>query len=276
MRILILSLIPLLLSCSSRQNINDNASLKKGRIKFETVFGYDAVGNENEPPKDTLTSKAVFKYDEKENLVEANNYDLKTNSVFSKDKRVYDNRGNMVEITFFNSNGEIDGKYSYTYDSLNHETQKDTYWKGRFDGKVVTTYDYKSMTVTVSFYNRDGIFERKNHYKIDDKGNQLENYDYEGTLTSKSRFEYNAMGKIIKQYCEAWEMDTTNSVIVYKYDEQNNEILRTITDLNTNSVSSIKTEYTYDKFGNWIKMVTTWSWLDSRKTDIREIEYYEK
>jgi len=71
-------------------------------------------------------------------------------------------------------------------------------------------------------------------------------------------------------------MDTTNSVIVYQYDEQNNEILRTITDLNTNSVSSIKTEYTYDNFGNWIKKVTTWSWLDSRKTDIREIEYYEK
>jgi YD repeat-containing protein len=70
-------------------------------------------------------------------------------------------------------------------------------------------------------------------------------------------------------------MDTTNSVIDYKYDKWNNETMRTITDLNTNSVSSIKTEYTYDKFGNWIKKVTTWSWLESRKTDKREIEYYE-
>ena len=71
-------------------------------------------------------------------------------------------------------------------------------------------------------------------------------------------------------------MNTTNAVIIYKYDEQNNEIMRTITDLNTNIVSIVKTEYVYDKFGNWIKQVITWSWSDSRKTEKREIEYYEE
>ena len=269
----LISSIFILTACSQTGNNNFNA--KKGRIKFETCYGYEAAEKKGESPKDTLTTKATFQYDEKGNMLSANHYDLKTNMVFSSDKRVYDDRGNMLEILHYNNAGEVISKDIYKYDDKNNEIEKDNYWKGKLNGKVISDYDYKSMIVTVSFYNGDGRFERKHHYKIDDKGNQLENYDWQGTLTSKSRFEYNDNGKVIKQYSEAWEMDTTNSVIDYKYDEWNNEIMRTITDLNTNSVSSIKTEYTYDKFGNWIKKVTTWSCLDSRKTDRREIEYYE-
>jgi hypothetical protein len=274
MKIFIISLLTVLLSCFSRQNNNENASQQKGKIKFITSFGFDAVEKDNEPPKDTLTSKATFVYDEKGNLIEGNYYDLKTNSVFSKDKRVYDDRGNMVEIIFYNRIGDQDGKYTYKYDSLNNEIQKDTYWKGRFEGKVITTYDYKSMIVTVSYYNGNGSFEHKNHYKIDDKGNHLEDYGWDGELMSRSRYEYDDKGNIIKEYSESWEMDTTNSVIVYEYDIKNNEVMRKITDLNTNSVSRVKTEYTYDNFGNWIKWVKSWSWNDSRQTEKREIEYY--
>lgn len=70
-------------------------------------------------------------------------------------------------------------------------------------------------------------------------------------------------------------MDSSNSVIVYAYDKQDNEVMRTITDLNTNTVSSVKTDYTYDNFGNWIKKVTTWSWNNFRKNEKREIEYFK-
>lgn len=264
----------ILIACS--QSGNNNSNIKKGRIKLTTCFGYEAAENKGESPKDTLTTKATFQYDKKGNMIAANYYDLKTNIVFSSDKRMYDERGNMTEIIHYNISGEVIGKDIYKFDDKNHEIEKDNYWKGKLNGKVITTYDYKSMIVTVSFYNGDGRFERKYHYKIDDKGNQLENYDWSGALTSKSRFEYNDKGKITKEYSEAWGMDTTNAVIVYKYDEHDIEIKRTITDLNTNSVSSVKTDYTYDKFGNWIKQVTTWSWSDSRKTEKREIEYYEE
>lgn len=270
----LISSVFILTACS--QSGNNNSNIKKGLIKLTTCYGFEAAEKKGEAPKDTLTTKATFQYDEKGNMIAANYYDLRTNIVFSSDKRVYDERGNMTEIIHYNKAGEVIGKDIYKFDDKNHEIEKDNYWNGKLNGKVITTYDYKSMIVTVSFYNGDGRFERKHHYKIDDKGNQLENYDWSGTLTSKSRFEYNEKGKITKEYSEAWEMDTTNAVIIYKYDEHDNEIMRTITDVNTNSVSSVKTDYTYDKFGNWIKQVTTWSWSDSRKTEKREIEYYEE
>lgn len=277
MKIFAIPLMTLFLSCSSRQINNDNAIEQKGRIKFVTSFGFDAAEKENEPQKDTLTSKAVYKYDEKGNLVEANYYDLKTNSVFSKDQRVYDDRGNMVEITFFNRIGEIDGKYTYTYDSLNNEIEKNTFWKGKFDGKVVTAYDYKNMIVKVSFCKADGNFQNSHSYKIDEKGNHIEDYDSDGNITSKSTITYDDKGNIIKEHSQAWEMDTTNLVVNIQYDKYNNEILRTITDLNNNNqVSTRKTEFVYDKFGNWTKMVETWSWLPDRQTTKREIEYYEE
>jgi hypothetical protein len=274
---LILTLISsvfILTACS--QSGNGNSTAKKGRIKLTTCFGYEAAEKKGESPKDTLTTKATFQYDEKGNIIAANYYDLKTNLVFSSDKRAYDNSGNMVEILHNNKAGEGIGKDIYKFDDKNHEIEKDNYWEGKLNRKVISTYDYKSMIVTVSFYKGDGSFERKNHYKIDDKGNHLEDYDWDGKLISKSRYEYDDKGKIIKEYSEAWDMNTTNAVIIYKYDEQNNEIMRTITDLNTNIVSIVKTEYVYDKFGNWIKQVITWSWSDSRKTEKREIEYYEE
>jgi len=269
----LISSVFILTACSQTGNSNFNA--KKGRIKFETCYGYEAAEKKGETPKDTLTSKAIFQYDEKGNLIAANYYDLKTNSVFSSDKRAYDDRGNMVEILHYNNGPEVIQKDIYKFDDKNHEIEHDVYWKGNLDGKVISTYDYQSMIVTVSYYKGDGSFDMKNHYRIDDKGNHLEDYGWDGTLSAKSRYEYDAKGKIEKEYSEAWEMDTTNAMIVFQYDEQNNEILRTITDLNTQTVSSVKTDYTYDKFGNWIKQVTTWSWSDSRKTEKREIEYYE-
>lgn len=270
----IISYVLILSACS--QSGNGNSTVKKGRIKLTTCFGYEAAEKKGETPKDTLTTKATFQYDEKGNMIAANYYDLKTNQVFSSDKRTYDDRGNMIEILHYNKAREIIGKDIYKFDDKNHEIEKDNYWEGKLNGKVISNYDYKNMIVTVSYYKGDGSFEMKNHYKIDDKGNHLEDYGWDGTLSAKSRYEYDAKGKIIKEYSETWEMDTTNAMIIYKYDEQSNEIMRTITDLNTNTVSSVKTEYNYDKFGNWIKQVITWSWNCSRKTERREIEYYEE
>lgn len=276
-KILILTLISsvfILTACSLSGN--GSSTFKKGQIKSATCFGYQVAEKLGESRKDTLMTKATFQYDERGNLVAANYYDLKTNLVFSSDKRAYDDRGNMVEILHYNNSGEVIGKDICKFDSKNHEIEKDNYWKGKLNGKVVSNYDYKSMIVSVSFYNGDGIFERKNHYKIDDNGNHLEDYNWDGELMSKSRYEYDDSRKKVKEYSESWDMDTTNSVIVYEYDKQDNEVMRTITDLYTNSVSRVKTEYTYDNYGNWIKQVTTWSWSDSRKTEKREIEYYEE
>jgi hypothetical protein len=275
--IILLSIATLLFSCSNQQSNNQNASQQQGRIKIETTFGFDAAEKENEPPKDTLTSKAVFKYDEKGNLVEANYYDLKTNSVFSKEMREYDDRGNMIEITFYNRNGEVNGRYTYKYDSLNNEIEKRTFWKGKFDGKVITAYDYEKMIVKVSFYKSDGVLQSSHSYKTDKKGNHVEDYDSDGNITAKSTITYDDKGNIIKEHSQAWEMDTTNHMVEIQYDKYNNEIIRTITDLNNNNqVSTRKIEFVYDKFGNWTKKVDTWSWLPDRQTTKREIEYYDK
>ncbi len=277
MRTILISLITMFLSSCNGQNNNHNVTQQRTRIKFETILGFDAAEKKGEPAKDTLTSKGVFKYDEKGNLVEANYYDLKTNSIFSRDKRIYDERGNMVEITFYNKIGGIDGKDLYKYDDKNHQIQKDNYWKGKFNGKLTRAYDYQTMIVTEATFDENGNLHTKWSYKIDERENHLEEYDSYRNITSKSTFIYNDKGNIIKEHSETWEMDTTNLEVNIQYDNFNNEIMRTITDLNNNNqVSTVKTKYVYDKNGNWTTKVITWSWLPNRQTTKREIEYYDK
>ncbi len=250
---------------------------QKARIKFETILGFDAAEKKDEPEKDTLTSKGVFKYDEKGNLIEANYYDLKTNSVFSKDQRVYDENGNMVEVTFYNKVGGIDGKDLYKYDDKNHQIQKDNYWKGKLYGKLTRTYNYQTMVVTEATFDENGNLQTKWSYKIDKRENHIEEYDSDGNITSKSTITYDDKGNIVKEHSEAWEMDTTNLVVNIQYDKYNHEILRTITDLNNNNqASTVKTKYAYDKNSNWTTKVVTWSWLPNRQTTKREIEYYDE
>lgn len=267
----------LLLSCSERYNNSETVTQPKGRIKLITSYGFNDTEKENETFNDAITSKATYSYDEKGNLIEVNYYDLKTNSVFSKDKRVYDDKGNMTEVIFYNQTEEVIGKDLYKYDDKNNQIQKDNYWKGEFNGKLTKTYDYQSMILTESTFDKDGNLQTKWSYKIDEKGNHLEDYDSDGNITAKSTITYDSKGNIIKEHSQAWEMDTTNHMVEILYDKYNNEILRTITDLNNNNqVSTLKTEFVYDKFSNWTKMVVTWSWLPKRQITKREIVYYDE
>ena len=266
----------MLLSCSNRQNNSDKILQPEGRIKFITSYGFKETEKENETLKNTITSKATYSYDEKGNLIKVNYYDLKTNSVFSKDNRVYDDKGNMTEVIFYNRKGEVQGKDQYKYDDKNNQIQKDNYWKGEFNGKLTRTYNYKNMIVTEATFDKNENLQTKWSYKIDEKGNHIEEYDIDGNIISKSTIVYDDKGNIIKEHSQAWEMDTTNLVVDIQYDKYNNEVIRTITDLNNNNqVSTRKTEFVYDKYGNWTKMVVTWSWLPNRQTSKREIEYYD-
>jgi len=275
MRIFIIFLTIFLYSCVDKQE-NKETTLQKSRIKIITCLGYKPTSKKGKISIDTLTSKATFKYDKNGNLTEANYYDLKTNLVFSSDKREYDKRGNMIKTTFYNSSGKVVGIDIYKYDNKNNQIQKDNYWNGKLNGRLIRTYNYKSMIVIENIFDAVGKLQSKYSYKIDNNGNHLEDYDYNGKLYSKSTFQYDNKGNKIKEHSEAWELDTTNDVIGYQYDEHNNEILRTITNLNKNIKSSVKTEYVYNKFGDWTKQMTTWSWSADRQTEKREIEYFEK
>ncbi len=273
--ILTFLLTTLLLGCTTNQHKNYGDSIK-GRIKFITQFGYEAAEGHGNTLIDKLTTKTTFRYDEKGNLLETNYYDIKTDVVFSKDKRSYDVNSNLLEITFYNKAGEIEGKYHYKYDERNNEIEKITYWKGTYDGKVITTYDYKSMLVNVNTYKADGSYVVKFSYKIDDKKNHLEDYNSNGELESKSIFEYDKMGHVSKELSESWDEDTTKAIISYQYDEWDNVVNRMVTDLKGNKtiISNTKTEYDYDKLGNWIRSVKTYSYNDIRETAKREMEYY--
>lgn len=265
----------LVLTCKLCFGQNFGIDTLKAKIKLTTNFGYETSEKHGEAPNDKLITKATFQYNQKGNLIQSNFYDIKTDLVFSVDKRTYDTKGNMIEITFYDRAGKVLGTDIYKYDDKNHEIEKDNYWNGKLNGKRITTYDYKKMIVKVNYFEADGtIEEHSDLYKIDDRENRLEDYDSGGKLFSKATYVYDDKGNTIKKHSEAWEPEPYNAIVIYQYDEYNNEILRTITDLNENIVSSVKTEYVYDKFGNWIEQITTWSWSATRKTNKRKIEYY--
>lgn len=267
-----------LLSCSSQQNSNDNSSQQKKRIKVETVIGYAETEKGTEFPIDSITSKTVFKYDKNGKLVETIIYDTTTDSIILKTLRVYDEKGNRIEETSYRNRGEVE-KSVYKHDDKNNEIYMERYSKGELRSKMTKTYDYQTMVVTEAWLDTDRKLENKWSYKIDEKGNHIEYYDAQANTESKASYVYNDKGNIIKITNKSWKNKDTihNNVVNIQYDQYDNEIMKTMTELsNNNFVSNQKTEYVYDEFGNWTKMVETYSWLPFRQTKKREIEYYEK
>jgi len=270
-RILTILLTILLLSLSTKGQ-NNYVETLKGKVKLITSMTYlaETFGG---VPTDTLTTKTRFLYDEKGNLIETNYYDIKTDVVYSKSRCVYDNNGNKLELTSYNKVGEIDGKNVYKYDNKNHEIEeKSTYWKNNnLNGKIIHNYDYKSMILETSFFKADGSLKYKFVYKIDDRGNIIEVYNSIGKIETKTQYQYNEKGKIIKKSWESYKGGgTQKGEIIYQYDEEGNEIKRVESSIYGKIIST--SQYVYDNFGNWTKCVNLF--FTTRTTTKREIEYY--
>ena len=196
----------------------------------------------------------------------------------------YDDKGKLVELAYYDMEGNPQKKYLHQYDEQKREIKQTyyEYYKSK-DGKIMeylwdtttTTYDEKSDSVE-TIYDR-GISNMKITTKYDENRNMIEeicecSYDRENEIY---KYEYNEHGEIIKVYKEYFKNEILLETEITKYDNGNSiEFITQEYDENGSETDNTKSVYTNDEYGNMIKRA---HYINGKLTSITrtEIEYYD-
>ena len=196
----------------------------------------------------------------------------------------YDDKGKLVELAYYDMEGNPQKKYLHQYDEQKREIKQTyyEYYKSK-DGKIMeylwdtttTTYDEKSDSVE-TIYDR-GISNMKITTKYDENKNMIEEicecgYDRENEIY---KYEYNEHGEIIMVYKEYFKNEILLETEITKYDNGNSiEFITQEYDENGSETDNTKSVYTNDEYGNMIKRA---HYINGKLTSITrtEIEYYD-
>ena len=130
-------------SCNQSEKKNDLTEKNlKGKVKSIKETPYEAVDKFGQIEKgnvlyDDYTSFTI--YDEKGNIIEENYYDSDGN-LSSKDTYEYDEKGNNIEKNNYDSDGSLNSKTTYKYDEKGNMIEYNT--DGRFGEKYTYKYEY--------------------------------------------------------------------------------------------------------------------------------------
>ncbi|MDY3547263.1 hypothetical protein PG291_01410 [Riemerella anatipestifer] len=209
---------------------------------------YDEYGNiiennwENEYGRNSKI-KVIYKYDDNENIIEANRYDR--SSLDGKYIFKYDGYGNKIENNWYDKNGNLEGKYIYNYDEYGNKIEEIAYFGS---GSLAYKYIYK--------YDDNGNIIESNKY-VERKGDEI--------LDSTIIYEYDDNGNIIEEskYSGYGSLYYKN---IYKYDEHGN-----IIESNKDGIHTYR--YEYDDKGNWTSRIDIKNGKPILFT-VRTYEYY--
>jgi len=187
---------------------------------------------------ESLSTKSIYKYDDKGNPIEWNNY--KTDgSLDHQETFKYDDEGNMIESAEYNFDGSLMSKINTIYDDKGNKIGH-FYYKSH--GKYYVYFGKQLKNYTRLFY----------YYTYDENQNLIEEYNYnsDGRLESLSKFKYDNKGNRIE--LNTYKADNTlESRITTKFDEKGNEI--EVNFYNANGILYTKSVSKYDTTGNRIE-----------------------
>jgi YD repeat-containing protein len=195
---------------------------------------------------------------------------------------LFDDRGNGIEIIFFNSDESISSK-----SEIEHNTQNNALGESRYDseGKLLFKKKYKynskgkrieeinldadgkTQFISISttdkngdeveslMFSENGSVDIKWISKFDKKGKRIEmrRLDEEADYEVLFSFKYDNEGKLIEEI----EHRADGKIITktsFKYDQSGQVVEEIFTDEDNNSELWVF-EYEYDEVGNWIKRI---------------------
>lgn len=174
--VLILSIF--LYSCSSAKSQDkklkktylQNMNLK-GKVKSVRIIYYEAIDKFGELQK----GKKESTFDESRFVRE--NYECNY-------KIIFNDKGNMIEENWYNSDGGIDWKSIHKYDDKGNMIENNWYnSNSSFDWKHIYKYDGKGNMVEKNEYKSDGIINNKYTYNEYDKfDNWVKRIDYKNEI----------------------------------------------------------------------------------------------
>jgi len=154
-------------------------------------------------------------YDDNDNRIEKNKYDIDGNFV-EKTTSLYDDNENRVELNRYDSENNIESKIIFKYDNEGNNTEIYSYNSdGSIKSKGILEYDIKGNNTIRTNFNPDNNIDYKWSYKYDDKGNVIE-WD-SGNIIYSYEYEYDLNNNWIKQISFCSAMEPRISERVYEY-----------------------------------------------------------
>lgn len=223
-----------------------NGELRRVTYQYENGYLIEEINFE---PNGSLSYRISYKYDNTGNILEETFYNSASNVWARRETYKYDNKNNKIEWIDYLSDGTISLRSTHKYNEGGNEIEQNRYSSdGSLLDKWIFKHDEKGNVIELYDYEPDGSLDRTFLKQYDEKGNKIEVSIYRfGKLISKETWIYDEKGNIIDQT----ELGPNGSLI-QKYTYKNE----------------------FDNNGNWIKQI-------SYEYDIplyvieREIVYYD-
>ena len=193
---------------------HDNDTLRisygaDGKAAGHTVVTYDQRGNqtgsiEYDSAGKEQGHKEVFKYDEKDNLIEMIFYNEQNTKVTYRSVYTFDDNGFRTGSESFDSLGKIVVKSSSVFDEKGNYLHGNYTTAGEGTYYDTCTYDKEGRIAERIERNSEGKTGYRSSYRYDEKGNPSERMDYDkdGKPTDKNEYytyEYDATGNVTKK-----------------------------------------------------------------------------
>jgi len=263
------------ISKGNRANINYSSKLLGLCVSVEG----SEMAEIRHPAWLTMPENCVRLFNDKGNLTEISYYALNGN-LTAKSIYKYDSKGNKIELISFNSEGDIKGKIKYLYDDNSHIIEEVRYdLNGIIDFKFSYLYDNMGNKIEVnetsnSFFG--GYYETKCsiEYKFDRKGNIIEKIEFnsDGSFRNKCTYIYDEKGKMIQKIRKRTN-ETDYDKYLFIYDDKSNIIEEGDYDISNQPRYVYKYKYEYDVKLNWIRRIDYENEILLYVIE-REIEYY--
>lgn len=189
------------------QSVAEESKIKGGSRTHYTRSTYDENGYEIESVIGTL--KTIYKYYPQEHKREGKSY-RQDGSPEGGDVYIYDANDNIMEHIFYNSDGSIRLKWSFTYDEKGKETQIILQQAGGSTSKqtMVNNYDANGNHVRELIYKADGSLDKRRIFTYDEKGRLKEKvvYNPDNSLSEKETYVYkiDSVGNWIEKTTSKW------------------------------------------------------------------------
>ena len=252
----------------------------KGNVKSIREYYYNEADDKTLAIKPSAigindsNSCIITNYNEKGNVTTCNWH--RGNLEGKKWINRYDDAGNLIESTTFNTDDSISKKSYFIYDAnLNCIESNGTYYgKHGMNFKLIYKYDDKNNRIEMGYYKyfKDSQAYYQWIYKYDENDNNIEEYVYheDGKLSQKYINKFDNDHNLI-------QIDAYSESLMWKYFSTYNENGLMTDEHQIGKDDKLMYDYAfkyeYDDKGNWIKKIKYEKDIPIGLT-IRVIEYY--
>lgn len=202
---------------------DDKPNQKKGVKKVTEIYVSDFTEKFSEFSGE-MTNQTIYEYDLKGNLISKmvndQNFELQRKEIFK-----YDINDNLIDESEYNSDGSLEEKTIYKYNSDNEIIEEARYNSDEsLIKKKIYQYDLDNNVKTFKYDSEKLIKEEKYKLKYDLNNNHIETLEYktDGTLETIRKMRYDTNNNMVEWI--SFINGSLSSKFIYKYDSKNNEI----------------------------------------------------